>query len=361
MQDERFRILMVEDSEEDALLVQRALQKGGVDFEHERVMSASTFTAALERGPWDIVLSDYLIPGFGGLEALALLQTTQKELPFILVSGSVGEERAAEAVRLGARDYVLKDRLTRLPSAVMREIREARNRAKQGASELEAKQAKDRLENLKRFFPGGVAERIVSGNQVDPFAWHRKDVTVLFVDLHGFTGFVELSEPEVVVEILTEYYSRVAKAVLEFGGTVGHVAGDGVMVFFNDPVDIPNPQEMAVRTGLRIRDELSALQRKWADMDFSIDFGAGIASGFATVGGIGVEGCWDYSVIGTVTNVAFRLCAIAKNGEILVPRRLVQKISAVSEVVPHGSHELKGIHDPLTIFNVTNLKASGET
>jgi class 3 adenylate cyclase len=313
---------------------------------------------ALQEKSWDIVISDYLIPGFGGLEALAIVQETKPSLPFILVSGSIGEEKAVEAIRLGACDYLIKDRLVRLPAVVRREIKEARENVLHQAAQKEAREGRENLERLKRFFPGGVAERIASGSQANPFEWHRKDVTVLFVDLHGFTSFVELSEPEIVVEVLTDYYSRVAKAVLEFNGTIGHVAGDGIMIFFNDPIDIPNPQEMAVRTGIRIREELKLLKRQWSDMAYSIDFGAGIASGFATVGGIGAEGCWDYSVIGTVTNVAQRLCSLAQNGQILIPQRVVQYVSSCAEVVPLGTQELKGLHGPLAVYDIVKIKPS---
>lgn len=346
-----FQILFIEDTEEDLILMARELSRAGIQFETRRVCNAADFAAALKTGTWDIVISDYIIPGFGGLEALSILKDLKPEIPFILVSGSVGEERAAEAIRLGAKDYLLKNALRRLPIVVAREIRDR-------GLEEEARKNRENLERLKRFFPGGIAERIASGRQTNPFQWHRKDVTVLFVDLHGFTSFVELTEPEIVVQLLTDYYSRVARAALEFSGTIGHVAGDGIMIFFNDPLDIPNPQEMAVRTGLRLKEELGAFQRKWSEMSYAIDFGAGITSGVATVGGIGAEGCWDYSVIGTVTNVAQRLCSIAKNGQILIPQRMVHLVSQVAEVAPLGPQELKGIHGPVVVYDITRLKVA---
>ncbi len=270
---------------------------------------------------------------------------------------ALGASVAVESVRLGARDYIFKDQLHRLVPTIIREVQEAEDRLRRDLAEAEVHQSREKLDRLKRFFPATVAERIVSGSQGDPFEWHRKDVTVLFIDLRGFTSFVELSEPEVVVQVLKEYYSGVARAVLNCGGTIGHVAGDGIMAFFNDPMEIPNPQEMAVRAGIQIREELGHLRRKWADMEYSIDFGAGIASGFATVGSIGVEGCWDYSVIGTVTNVAFRLCSAADKGQILIPQRLIQTVSHFAETAPIGTHELKGIHHPLVVFNVIGLKS----
>jgi len=354
--DEVLQVLFVEDSEEDLCFMERELTNAGLRFQSQRVTSAIDLRAMLHKNVWDIVISDYMIPGFGGLEALAIVKEEKPGIPFVIVSGSVGEEKVAEAIRLGARDYLIKDRLTRLPSVVTREINVGKEIGHRKTLEVEAKLSKENLERLKRFFPIGVAERIASGQKANPFEWHRKDVTVLFVDLHGFTSFVELTEPEIVVQLLTDYYSRVAKAALEFDGTIGHVAGDGIMVFFNDPLDIPNPQEMAVRTCVRLREELADLKQQWSEMSYSIDFGAGIASGFATVGGIGVEGCWDYSVIGTVTNVAQRLCTIAKRGQILVPQRMVHMISDFADVSPFGSQELKGIHSPTVVYEVIRLK-----
>jgi adenylate cyclase len=354
--DEVSQILFVEDSESDFELMSRALFNAGIQFESQRIVTAGELSALLRTKAWDIVISDYSVPGFGGLEALAIVRGSRQDIPFVLVSGSVGEERVAEAIRLGARDYLIKDRLTRLPVVVRREIADSRDRKRRISAEHEAKHHRENLERLKRFFPSGVAERIASNSQANPFQWHRKDVTVLFVDLHGFTSFVELSEPEAVVQLLTEYYSRVAAAALEFHGTIGHVAGDGVMIFFNDPLDIPNPQEMAIRTGLRLKEELNILQKKWSEMSYSIDFGAGIASGFATVGGIGVEGCWDYSVIGTVTNLAQRLCSIATKGQILIPHRMVKAVSSIVDVTALGSQHLKGIHDPMVVYDVVGPK-----
>jgi class 3 adenylate cyclase len=202
-----------------------------------------------------------------------------------------------------------------------------------------------------------VAERIVSGGHADPFQWHQKDVTVLFVDIHGFTSFVELSKPETVVQLLTDFYSRIAKAAVKFQGTIGHVAGDGVMIFFNDPIEIPNPEQMAVRFGVWLKEDLMRLQKEWSTKSYSLDFGAGISSGVATVGGIGSEGCWDYSVVGTVANVAHRLCSLAKNGQILISQNMISKISAAAETSLLGARELKGIRDPLEVYEITRLKA----
>lgn len=353
---EGFHILFIEDDESDSLLMARELTKSGLQFESQRVVDAQGFRAAVAAKSWDIIISDYSIPGFGGLKALEIANQLDLKTPFVLVSGSVGEEKVAEAIRLGAKDYLLKDRLVRLPAVVEREIKDSREVERRKRAEEKARENLETLERLKRFFPSGVAERIVSGGQTDPFQWHQKEVTVLFVDIHGFTGFVEKSEPELVVQLLNDFYSRIARAALKFQGTIGHVAGDGVMIFFNDPIDIPDPEQMAVRMGVWLREDLRVLQKQWSDKSYVIDFGAGIASGWATVGGLGSEGCWDYSVIGTVANVAHRLCSLAKNGEILIPQSMVAKVSAGVEVSLLGSRELRGLREPTIVYEITGLK-----
>jgi len=351
--EQEIRVLFIEDREEDAILAEYQLKRAGLNISTMRVDSANSLRTALSEHSWDIILGDYSLTDFNGIEALSIVLEHGKDIPFILVSGSVGEEKVAEAVRLGARDYILKDHIFRLPPAVIRELEDAKKRA-------EALELGEKLAKLKRFFPSSVAEGILSGGRIDPFEWHRKEVTVLFIDLRGFTSFVELAEPEDVVAILKDYYSQVAKCVFEFGGTIGHVAGDGIMMFFNDPVEVPNPQEKALRTGLRLREEMMSLRQKWKERDYSIDFGAGIASGFATVGGIGTEGCWDYSVVGTVSNLASRLCSKAKEGQILVPQQLMNKVSEIADLSPLGLQKLKGIHHPIFVYSVIGLRTSSQ-
>lgn len=350
------RALFIEDSEDDALLLLRTLKTAGFDVFHRRVESAEAFNSAIKQGGWDIVISDYTLPSWTGLAALSLFKELKLDIPFILVSGSIGEERAVEAMRAGAQDYILKDRLVRLGPAIQRELREAELRRSRRELEARLSKTEDRLGRLKRFFSPQVAELAVSGDLADPFQWHRKDVTVLFVDLRGFTSFVETAEPEVVIGILQEYYSEVGKVVQKYGGTVGHVAGDGIMVFLNDPIEVPNPQERGVLMALEIRDLLLRLSKNWQRLEYSLHFGAGIASGFATIGGVGADGCWDYSIFGTVTNMASRLCSCAVDGQILVSQRFLSTIEALVETEPAGQATLRGLNKSVSVFNVLRKK-----
>jgi class 3 adenylate cyclase len=314
--------------------------------------------AALDRGPWDIVISDYSMPNFSGLAALETFKQRALDIPFFLVSGSVGEERAVEAMKAGAQDYIMKNNLTRLGPAIRRELGEAQLRRRKMDTELHLKKTEDHLARLKRFFSPQVAELALANTAEDPFKWHRKDVTVLFIDLHGFTNFVETSEPEVVLEILQEYYAEVGKVVQRYAGTVGHIAGDGIMVFLNDPVEIPNPQEKGVLMALELRDMMNSLKLRWDELEYPLGFGAGLASGFATIGGVGAEGCWDYSIFGTVTNTSSRLCNRAQEGQILISKRYLAVLGDAFRVEPVGDLALKGLNRSVTTFNVIGKKAA---
>ncbi len=217
------------------------------------------------------------------------------------------------------------------------------------------KEAESRIGRLKKFFPPSIAEMIASGKIEDPFKWRREDITVIFIDIRGFTQFSESEDPDEVMQMLQTYYTTVAKIAQKHQGTIGHLAGDGVMIFFNAPVAIENPQLKAVRMALEMREELQKTWQKFRYHEQNLDFGAGIASGFTTIGGIGEEGFWDYTVIGSTSNVASRLCNAAHDGQILVSRRFLAKLGAPTEAEALGPLELKGIPKPVDAFNIKNV------
>ena len=352
------RLLLIEDSADDAALLLGALKKDGFRVAHfVRVETAEGLHDALKARPWDLVISDYSMPKFCGLTALRLVREQNPDIPFFLVSGSIGEDRAVEAMREGAQDFIMKDSLARLGPAIRRELEEFRRKTTQRETDQKLKGAEEKLRLLRRFFSPSVADLVASAQLEDPFRWHRKEVTVLFIDLRGFTSFVEVSEPEVVVEIVQEYYAEVGKVVQGFSGTIGHVAGDGIMIFLNDPIDVPKHQEKALEMALELRRLLSGLQDKWRRHELELSFGAGLASGFASIGGLGAEGCWDYSVIGTVTNVAARLCAEAKAGQILISHRFLSGASGRFDTDPVGDIQLKGIQRSIAAYNVLQMKS----
>jgi len=214
----------------------------------------------------------------------------------------------------------------------------------------------DRLGRLKRFFSPQLAEAIVTGGADDPLRSHRREITVVFLDLRGFTAFAEGVEPEEVMSVLREYHAAMGRLILEHEGTLERFTGDGMMIFFNDPQPVPNPAERAVRMALAMRAHVDELARGWKKLGYELDFGVGIAQGYATIGAIGFEGRWDYGAIGNVTNLAARLCGEAQPGQILVSRRLYGSLEELIEVEPAGELSLKGFSRPVTAFNVTGLK-----
>jgi len=220
------------------------------------------------------------------------------------------------------------------------------------------KESENKLNRLKKFFPASLAEMIASGEIEDPFKWRRRDITVVFIDIRGFTAFTEQEEPEVVMQMLQTYYSIVGKVAQRYNGTIGHLAGDGVMIFFNAPIAIEEPQFKAVEMALDIRSELGSLWVQFNDSESHLDFGAGIASGYTVVGGIGEEGFWDYTVIGSTTNVASRLCSVAKDGQILVSHRFLCTMGKPILAEHIGQLELKGLKKTVNAFNIKSVKVS---
>ena len=187
---------------------------------------------------------------------------------------------------------------------------------------------------------------------------HRREVTVCFLDLRGFTAFAETAEPEEVMGVLREYHAEMGKLVLDHEGTLERFTGDGMMIFFNDPVQVPNPGERAMRMALAMRERVAQLVGKWRKLGYELDLGIGIAQGYATIGAIGFEGRWDYGAIGSVTNLASRLCGEAKAGQVLVAKRVAATMEDLLDVEPVQELSLKGFHRPVAAYNVVGLKAS---
>jgi adenylate cyclase len=216
----------------------------------------------------------------------------------------------------------------------------------------------ERLGRLKRFFSPQLVELIVAGDTEDPLKTHRREITVVFLDLRGYTGFAETSEPEEVMGVLREFHAEMGKLILAHDGTLERFTGDGMMIFFNDPVPVADPGPRAVRMALAMRERVAELAGRWRKRGYELDFGVGIAHGYATIGAIGFEGRWDYGAIGTVTNLASRLCGEAHPGQILVPRRFLATVEDVVEAEAVGEATLKGFSRPVAVFNVVGLKGS---
>ena len=216
----------------------------------------------------------------------------------------------------------------------------------------------ERMSRLRRFLPPQVADLIVASGSEKQLESHRREITALFCDLRGFTGFTESADAEDVMALLRDYHAAIGEIIIKYNGTLERYAGDGVMVVFNDPVPVENPALQAVLMALEVRDAIGALTETWRRLGHDIGFGIGIAHGFATLGTIGFEGRFDYAAIGTVSNVASRLCDEAKPGQILISPRVLIKVEHAVKVEPVGEFELKGIRRPLAAYNVVAALAS---
>jgi len=201
---------------------------------------------------------------------------------------------------------------------------------------------------------------IVSGDAEDPLTSHRREVTVVFLDLRGFTSFAETAEPEEVMGVLREYHAEMGRLILEHEGALERFTGDGMMIFFNDPVPVSDAPARAVRMAVAMRQRVDELLVRWRKRGYALDFGVGIAQGYATIGAIGFEGRLEHGAIGAVTNLAARLCGEAKPGQILVAQRVLAAVEDLVEVEPVGELGLKGFHRPVPAYNVlgVNLRRS---
>ena len=214
------------------------------------------------------------------------------------------------------------------------------------------------MDRLKRFFSPHLAELFGSSGGERLLQSHRREVTVVFCDLRGFTAFAETAAPEEVMEILHQYHTAMGELIFRFEGTLERFAGDGLMVFFNDPVPCPDPAARAVRMAVGMRQRMYELTETWRKSMHQLDFGVGIAQGYATLGMIGFEGRVDYAAIGPVTNLAARLCDEAHGGQILISQRVFVVVEELVHAEPLGELAFKGFRQPLPVFSVVGLKES---
>jgi len=256
----------------------------------------------------------------------------------------------------------LRDRTSELERSYALVQQQARQLEAQ-AQELEQRVADqvgeiERMGRLRRFLPPQVADLIVASGTEKQLESHRQEITALFCDLRGFTGFSESSDPEDVMALLRDYHAAIGEIITKYSGTLERYAGDGVMVVFNDPVPVDKPALQAVLMALEMRDVIGALTEKWRRLGHDIGFGIGIAHGFATLGTIGFEGRFDYAAIGTVSNVASRLCDEAKPGQILISPRVFMAVEDAVTVESVGEFALKGIRRPISAYNVLAAASS---
>jgi class 3 adenylate cyclase len=336
------------------------------------VLTAGDGLAALEvvdsERP-DLILLDVVMPGLDGYGVCRRLRENDATalLPVIMVTSSDGQEKT-RAIEAGADDFIPKpfdqdELLTRVRSLLR--IKRYHDTITELNRTLEARvQAQvdelDRLQRLRRFLSPQLVDAIVTSGDDSILASHRRQVAMLFADLRGWTSFVDAVEPEELMRVLREFHDTVGRLVKQFDATVGFLEGDGVQLFFNDPIEVPDAPLRAVRLGCALRDEMAGLTEQWRKRGYDLDFGAGVALGYATCGEVGFDGRSDYAAIGAVTNLASRLADEATAGQILITQRLYAEVEDVVDVEPAGEFALKGFQRPVAAFNVLGLRRTRE-
>ena len=363
----RTKILVVDDALDTVKLLTDRL-----DFEGYAVVSAISGMEAMKKigdeHP-DLVLLDVTMPEMSGYEVCRRIRDNAdtRLLPVIMVTGVDHNKERVKGIEAGADDFLPKpinqaELLARVRSLLR--IKELHDQVKSQARELAewSRTLEDRVQEqvaqlqrfgvLKRFFSPQLVELILSGGADDPLTSHRQNITVVFLDLRGFTTFGENTEPEEVMEVLREYHAEMGRLIVEYSGTLERFTGDGMMIFFNDPVEIPNPDEQAVGMAEAMRSRAEEIRAGWTKRGHDLSLGIGIASGDATIGKIGFEGRWDYGAIGSVTNLALRLCGEAKPGQILISQRVFNSVETTFETEPVGELTLKGFRRPVPTYEV---------
>jgi len=365
------RILVVDDTPENVEILQMRLESQGYE-----VRVAGDGAAALEAvraEPPDLILLDIMMPVMDGIEATKRLKADAALpfIPIILVTAKADAKDVIAGLEAGGDDYLTKPvdhaalmarvrsmlRIKRLHDQVQEQAGElaALNRTLEERVAAQVAEL-DRAGRLKRFLAPQIVEAIVSSGDEKILESHRRDIVVLFCDLRGFTRFAELAEPEEVMAVLDEYHRTLGPLIHRFEGTLDRFIGDGLMVFFNDPLPCPDAAPRAIRLALAMRDAIARLGEGWRRRGHQMGFGIGVAQGFATLGRIGFEGRFDYSATGTVVNLGARLCAEAQDGQILMSQRVAGAAEEVARIEEVGEITLKGLSRPVPVYNALGLR-----
>jgi adenylate cyclase len=370
------RILVADDNPDNLDIIRTRLAAQ----DYEIIVAADgeeALAKATEQAP-DLILLDIMMPRMDGLEVCRRLKAAPS-LPFMPITAMADSKDVIAGLEAGGDEYLTKPvdqaaLVARVKS--MLRIKTLHDTVQEQAARLEAQSTEleewnrrleqrvagqiaelERVSRVKRFLPPQLAELIVSSEEL--LESHRRKITVVFCDLRGFTAFSETAEPEEVMGVLQEYYAAMWRLISQFEGTLERFAGDGLMVFFNDPMPCPDAAARAVCMAVAMRQRMEELGQAWEKLGYKLDFGIGIAEGYATLGKIGFAGQFNYGAVGTVTNLAARLCAEALGRQILISQRVYASVDHLVEVEPApGEFLLKGFLKPMQAYNVLALKDS---
>jgi class 3 adenylate cyclase len=364
------RILIVDDNETNRCLLTARL--GAEGYETTEAENGERALAVAHEVAPDVVLLDVMMPKIDGFEVCRRMKgdPTLGFVPIVMVTARTDSKDVVTGLNAGADEYLTKPidhaaLVARVRS--MLRIKELHDRVEAQAVELaswnrmleqrvaEQLEQIERVSRLKRFLSPQIAELILSSSTYEPLASHRRQVTIVFGDLRGFTAFAEIAEPEEVMTVMREYHATLGSLIHEFEGTLERFLGDGIMVIFGDPIPCPDPCERAVQMAVAMRGRLSELSSKWRRERHELGFGVGIAYGYATLGAIGFEDRSEYSAIGTVVNLAARLCAEARDGQILIDSKVRAALDGRVTAEPAGELTLKGLRRPIAAYNVIEM------
>ncbi|HEX9278483.1 MAG TPA: response regulator [Casimicrobiaceae bacterium] len=315
----------------------------------------------------DLVLLDVMMPGMSGYDVCRAIRSAPATalLPVVLVTSLDPQNERVHGIEAGADDFLSKPinqaelfarvrsllRIKALQDEVARQASSLRELNAELEQRVQTQVAQlQRLGELKRFFSPAVVDAIVSSGEHSILAPHRREISYVFADLRGFTAFTDSAEPEEVQAVLHDYHSAMGAVVTEHQATIDRFAGDGILIFLNDPFPIAEPGLRAARMALAMQESLQRIKPRWSKLGYDLDLGIGIAQGFATLGAFGFEGRWDYTAVGGVVNLAARLCSEAHNGQILIDRRAWAALDERAEAESIGPLTLKGYSKPVTAY-----------
>lgn len=352
-------VLVVDDTPQNLSIMSDVLE------DHYTVKLANNGARALKiasTSPPDLILLDIMMPEMDGYEVCRRLKAdpATSKIPVIFVTALTDEANEQQGFEVGAVDYITKPVspplvLARVKTHIALHHQTAEleewnrtlvQRVEEGVAERE------RLGRLRRFFSPAVADMLLTSDAQDILKARRREIVVVFLDLRGYTEFTEKQGADEVMRVLGEYHAAMGELILARGGTLERFTGDGMMIFFNDPLEIAEPALEAIRMATEMQARMADLQSQWQQRGYKLDMGVGVAQGVATIGAIGFEGRRDYGAIGGVTNLSARLCGKAAGGQVLVCNRVAGNSAPGFRFNSIGEMALKGFAKPQEVFEV---------